>query len=61
MLFLGDYDLTRFGPWYGDVYSSIEDTIISISRLKKIPAGVMACRARNRRFRKPPGAALGRM
>lgn len=38
LLFLGDYDLTSFGPWYGDVASSIEDTIQSIHRLKKIPA-----------------------
>ncbi|MDD4356523.1 MAG: MBL fold metallo-hydrolase [Smithellaceae bacterium] len=38
LLFLGDYDLTSFGPWYGDVASSIEDTIRSIHRLKNIPA-----------------------
>jgi glyoxylase-like metal-dependent hydrolase (beta-lactamase superfamily II) len=38
ILFLGDYDLTPFGPWYGDVGSSIEDTITSIQRLKTIPA-----------------------
>lgn len=38
LLFLGDYDLTSFGPWYGDVYSSIEETIKSIHRLKAIPA-----------------------
>ena len=38
VLFLGDYDLTPFGPWYGDRDSSIPDTIASIKRLKKIPA-----------------------
>jgi len=38
IIFLGDYDLTSFGPWYGDVYSSIEQTIQSIHRLKNIPA-----------------------
>ncbi len=38
ILFLGDYDLTSFGPWYGDVYSSIEQTIASIHKLKIIPA-----------------------
>jgi Zn-dependent hydrolases, including glyoxylases len=38
ILFLGDYDLTSFGPWYGDVASSIEETIKSICRLKAIPA-----------------------
>jgi glyoxylase-like metal-dependent hydrolase (beta-lactamase superfamily II) len=38
ILFLGDYDLTSFGPWYGDIYSSIEQTIKSIHKLKTIPA-----------------------
>jgi hydroxyacylglutathione hydrolase len=38
VLFLGDYDLTAFGPWYGDVASSIDETIKSIRRLKEIPA-----------------------
>jgi glyoxylase-like metal-dependent hydrolase (beta-lactamase superfamily II) len=38
VLFLGDYDLTPFGPWYGDRDSSIQDTIASIERLKQIPA-----------------------
>ncbi len=38
ILFLGDYDLTSFGPWYGDVYSSIEQTIKSIHKLKAIHA-----------------------
>jgi hydroxyacylglutathione hydrolase len=38
ILFLGDYDLTSFGPWYGDAASSIEDTIKSIKKLKAIPA-----------------------
>ena len=38
VLFLGDYDLTPFGPWYGDRDSSIQDTIASINRLKNIPA-----------------------
>jgi glyoxylase-like metal-dependent hydrolase (beta-lactamase superfamily II) len=33
-LFLGDYDLTTFGPWYGDVYSGIEQTITSLRKLK---------------------------
>jgi hydroxyacylglutathione hydrolase len=33
ILFLGDYDLTSFGPWYGDAFSSIEETIKSVLRL----------------------------
>jgi hydroxyacylglutathione hydrolase len=40
VLFMGDYDLTKFGPWYGDVESSIEQTIASIRRLRSMPAKV---------------------
>lgn len=35
--FVGDYDLTLFGPWYGDRRSSIEETVTSIRKLKSIP------------------------
>jgi len=38
ILFMGDYDLTAFGPWYGDLYSDIDQTIESLNRLKHIPA-----------------------
>lgn len=38
VLFLGDYDLTRTGPYYADRASSIEDTLQSLERLKKCPA-----------------------
>lgn len=40
VLFLGDYDLTAFGPWYGDRDGSIEDTIASVRRLQRLPAKV---------------------
>jgi glyoxylase-like metal-dependent hydrolase (beta-lactamase superfamily II) len=40
VLFMGDYDLTAFGPWYGDRASSIEDTIASVRRLQQVPAKV---------------------
>lgn len=40
VLFMGDYDLAKFGPFYGDVYASIEETINSVNHLKKIPAKV---------------------
>jgi len=44
VLFLGDYDLTPFGPYYGDRDSSIEDTIASVERLRRLPASVwLAC------------------
>ena len=38
VLVLGDYDLTDFGPWYGDVESDIDQTVASIRRLRDIPA-----------------------
>jgi hydroxyacylglutathione hydrolase len=41
VLFAGDYDLTRFGPWYGDLFSDIDETRTSIERLKKIPAHIV--------------------
>jgi len=40
ILFLGDYDLTSFGPWYGDVHSDIDETIKSVRRLQKMPAEI---------------------
>ncbi len=40
VLFIGDYDLTRFGPWYGDARSSIEETVDSVNCLKRIPAEI---------------------
>lgn len=40
ILFLGDLDLTPFGPWYGDRVSSIDQTISSMERLLKIPADI---------------------
>ncbi len=36
--YLGDYDLTRFGPWYGDRDGSIDGTIASVRRLQQVPA-----------------------
>ncbi len=38
LLFQGDYDLSRFGPWYGDAHSSIPDTIRSVRMLQSLPA-----------------------
>ncbi len=38
ILFLGDYDLTAFGPWYGDRDSSITDTVAAVRRLQGMPA-----------------------
>ncbi|HPD57228.1 MAG TPA: MBL fold metallo-hydrolase [Smithellaceae bacterium] len=55
VLFVGDYDLTPFGPWYGDAESSIEKTIDSIRRLKQIPAKTwIACHEKGL-FEENPG------
>ncbi|HNY51107.1 MAG TPA: MBL fold metallo-hydrolase [Smithella sp.] len=56
ILFLGDYDLTTFGPWYGDLYSSIEQTIDSIHRLKSIPARRWIASHNTGLFQENPGS-----
>ena len=55
VLFLGDYDLTPFGPWYGDRDSDIEDTIASIERLKQIPATIWIASHEAGIFEENPG------
>jgi len=40
VLYMGDYDLSSFGPWYGDVYSDIEEIRKSVMRLRSIPAKI---------------------
>ncbi len=40
VLLSGDYDLSGFGPWYGDVGSDIEQTLASIKRLEEIEAEI---------------------
>ena len=40
VMFLADLDLVKFGPYYGDNASSIDDTINSLQRLAKIDAEV---------------------
>ena len=56
ILFLADYDLTPFGPWYGDVESSIEQTISSIKMLRKIPASVLLTSHEQGVFERPSGS-----
>lgn len=38
ILFLGDYDLTAFGPWYGDTHSDIDKLLASVEELKSMQA-----------------------
>ncbi len=55
VLFMADYDLTNFGPWYGDRYSSIPDTINSVGRLRQVPARVWLAGHEKGVFTSPPG------
>jgi glyoxylase-like metal-dependent hydrolase (beta-lactamase superfamily II) len=57
VLLLSDYDLTPFGPWYGDRDSSIEDTIASIHRLRGIDASVWLTAHESGVFEQDPGEA----
>ena len=40
VLFLGDIDLTGFGPYYGDAWSSLDDFERSLERIRSINARV---------------------
>ncbi len=55
VLFLGDYDLTNFCPWYGDLGSSIELTIASVQRLRGIKARVWITGHETGIFENDPG------
>lgn len=55
VLFIGDYDLTRFGPWYGDVKGSIEETIDSVRNLSRIPAKIFLTSHETGVFMEEPG------
>jgi len=55
VLLLGDYDLTKFGPWYGDLNSSIQETINSVERLRKVPARVWIASHEAGIFEEEPG------
>lgn len=60
VLFLGDYDLTAFGPYYGDRDACIDDVIESVNRLKRIPATVWIASHEQGLFRTDPGEAWDR-
>jgi hydroxyacylglutathione hydrolase len=55
LLFLGDYDLTPFGPWYGDEGSDIDETIESVRRLSSVQARVWIASHEQGLFREEPG------
>ncbi len=60
ILFMGDYDLTAFGPWYGDLYSDIDQTIESLNRLKNIAADTWLTGHETGLFTQPPGTLWDR-
>ncbi len=53
VLFAGDYDLTPFGPWYGDPGSSIQETRRSVRRLARLGAQVCLTAHEDGRFEGP--------
>lgn len=55
ILFLGDYDLTSFGPWYGDRYSDIEETVASVNLLRSLDARLWITCHETGIFSEPPG------
>ncbi len=55
LLYLADYDLSRFGPWYGDTNSSIEETIASVRKLQEIPAKTWITSHEKGVFEEDPG------
>ena len=56
VLFLGDTDLTAFGPWYGDMYSDIDEICQTVERLRNIPAKVWLTSHEQGVFESDPGA-----
>jgi hydroxyacylglutathione hydrolase len=55
VLFMADYDLTPFGPWYGDVESSVDQTISSVKMLQQIPTSVWLTSHEQGVFENQPG------
>lgn len=55
VLLMGDYDLTKFGPWYGDLYSDIDSSISSVILLRDIPANTWVACHETGLFEEPPG------
>lgn len=55
VLYLGDYDLTKFGPWYGDRDSSLAETIASVQRIRELDAHVWLTGHETGVFEENPG------
>ena len=55
LLFMGDYDLSNFGPWYGDRDSDIDEVIASVNRLRSISARIWITAHEQGVFQSEPG------
>lgn len=55
LLFIGDYDLTPFGPWYGDRDSDIDAVIESVGRLRSVHARTWIASHEQGVFESDPG------
>jgi len=55
LLFMADFDLTKFGPWYADDYSSIQEIIASVEGLRQIPAEIWLTSHETGVFEEEPG------
>ncbi len=53
VLFTADIDMSSFGPWYGDVFSSIDDYLASLERLERLAAGTSGPRVVLTSHRRP--------
>lgn len=60
VLFMGDYDLGKFGPWYGDRDADIDQTIESVNRLRQITAQTWITGHEFGLFEEEPGEAWDR-
>lgn len=56
VLFLADYDLTPFGPWYGDPHSDMDQITNTVERLNGVEASVWLTSHGRGVFEENPGA-----
>lgn len=55
VLFLGDYDLSAFGPYYGEKHADIDAVAESVQRLSRVPAKVWLTSHETGVFTENPG------
>lgn len=55
VLFMSDCDLTRFGPFYGELFASIPEVLATIDKLRRVPAKVWMAGHETGLFTEQPG------